>query len=503
METIYNPSFIKVALSCQPAEPNDGEIRDMIDDVIYQLYGDEGLRALVKPGDRVVIKPNIILCNQGAHGEKGRAVITDPRIVRYLSERIREIIGWGNGADLKVVDALFSDNPDPSDIHNKYGFHWARYNKVRDNTVSPEDICYDYNCDGYLDGTSRAKLVNLDALTPDERDIHVVRLADGRETKVAFPKFLRTREQAGGVGEFTDVFVGIPVMKNHVFIGATGSLKLHYGFRPLCACLGDTGRRGHDGFYIDWFNGRKRYIDVYKLEDYLVAQHIVRSYDLVVMDCLTANRNGPGGPTGTVSYGADLDETVDYICTNAIIASTDAVAVDSVETALCGYRADSVTLPKRAEDNGVGVCDPSGILLDGGMRFMCHKLRLVEKYGVDNRYPLSTSGNAVIDDVRAKYSVTCESYTKTPDENGLLHVTYRIHLNEKCNDPGIVRIDLLINGEIAQSKIGDTSLEGAFSFRYEEVNNMNHSYVVGVISTWDKAFNNVNSVTEFFVPPAD
>lgn len=271
----------------------------------------------------------------------------------------------------------------------------------------------------------------------------------------------------------------------------------------MCACLGDTGRRGHDGFFIDWHDGKKRYNDVYKLEDHLVAQHLVRSYDLVVMDCITANRNGPGSPTGTVSYGADLDEKVDYIFTNAIIASTDAVAVDSVETAFCGYRTDSVTLPKRAQDNGVGVCDPARILLDGGMRFLRHKLRLVEKYGMEGRYPLSTSGNAVIDDVGPRYFVICESYTKTPDEDGLLHVNYRIQPHNAGEDTGIVRIDLLINGEIALSRIGDTAMKGTFSFRYDEVNNMNHSYVAGVISTWDKSFNNVTSFTEFFMPPVN
>jgi len=495
-------SFSKVAFTCQTAEPNDAEIKDMIDEVIIQLFGDQGLRAIIKPGDHVAIKTNIVMCNVGARGEKGRAIITDPRVTQYVAEKVREIIGWGDGADLKVLDACFSPDPNPSAVSNKCGFHWARLNRVPDNTVSAEDICYDYNCDGYLDGLSRAKLVNLDAIGEDERDLHIIRMADGREVKVAFPRFLRTREQAGGEGEFTDVFIGLPVFKNHWYVGVSGALKLHYGLRSLNGCKGDTGRRGHEGFYTFLKDGKLQLQNLGCLQNYLVAMHLVRTYDLVILDCLTANRNGPGSPSGAVSYSRDVDEKVDYITTHALMASCDVAAIDTVESSFAGYRVESVTLTKIAAENGLGNCDPARILMLASERFKFHKIRLAETYGPEGKYPLSDAGNPLIEkDVAPKYTVAVTDFTRKPEKNGLHHVNYAVIPNEPSVDPDICRVDLAIGGEIVQSYLGDNLLRGQFTFRYADYDTMNHAYIAGTVFAWDRGFNGVPSVCEFFIPP--
>lgn len=498
-----DPAFAQVAFTCQTAEPNDGEIRDMIDELLSQLFGSRGLRAVVKPGDHVVIKTNIVMCCQGARGEKGRAVITDPRITRYVAEKVREIIGWDGDADLKVVDACFSPDPNPSNPENRCGFHWARLNRAPDNTVSPEDICCDYDCDGYLDGPSRAQLVNLDAIGPEGRDLHTVRMADGREVKVAFPRFLRTREE-GGEGEFTDVLIGLPVFKNHWYVGVSGALKLHYGFRSLPACLGDTGRRGHEGFYTTWENGKLTPHHLDRLQNYLAAEHRIRTYDLVIMDCLTANRDGPGSPSGAVSYSRDIDEKVDYITTHSLLASRDAVAIDTVETAFAGYRPESVGLTKVAAENGVGICDPAHILMLAGERFKFQKLRLAEAYGAEGKYPLSASGNPVVEKgVGPKYTVTITDFTRRPDADGLLHVRYAVTPAVRGTNPDICRVDLVIAGEIVRSYLGGGLLENEFTFRYADYDTMHHAYLVGMVCAWDSSFNCVPSYSEFFIPPAE
>lgn len=502
METIYNPTFTRVALACQADEPNDQELYNMIDNVIFQLYGTEGLRSLVKPGDRVVIKTNIVCCWQGKRGEKGRGVITDPRIVRYLAEKIREIIGWDNGASLKVIDACFSSDPNPSDVNNSVSFHWARLNRVPDNHVWPEDVCYDCNADGILDGTSGAKLVNVDALGEDERDLHRITLANGRTIPVAFPRFLRRREEATDGGDYTDVLIGTPVFKNHGFIGCTGSLKLHYGLRSLMCCHGDTGRRGHNGMYSFSQNGTITPRGQQQLNDYLVAQHLVRSYDLVIMDCLTANRQGPCSPTGAVSITPDPDEAVDYIMTNAIMASIDPVAIDTVESTLGGYRYESIHVLRTAAENGVGVQDPTKIEVDGLMRLMIHRNRLIKAYSPEGRYPLSALGNPeLVTDPSAQYTVSLDYHTIKPDNDGLHHVKYTIHPKNPDTDPDIRRVDLVIFGTTVQSIVGDDILQGEFTFRHSDYDCFNGAYVVGLISAWDGMFNCVNSGTEFFIPP--
>lgn len=502
MKTICNPEFTRVALACQAEEPNDQELYDMIDNVIFQLYGADGLRGLIKEGDHVVIKTNVVCCWQGKRGEKGRAVITDPRIVRYLAEKIREIIGWDNGASLKVIDAVFSPDPNPSDFNNSVSFHWARLNRVPDNHVWPEDVTYDYNGDGILDGMSGAKLVNVDALGEDERDLHMVKLANGRTIPVAFPRFLRRKEEATDGGDYTDVFIGTPIFKNHGFIGCTGSIKLHYGLRAMDSIMGDTGRRGHSGMYSFTQNGTISPRGQQQLNDYLVAQHLVRSYDLVIMDCLTANRQGPCGPTGAVSMTPDPDEAVDYIITNAIMASTDPVAIDTVESTLGGYRYESINVLRTAAENGVGVQDPTKIEVDGLERLSIHRNRLIKAYGPEGRYPLSALGNPdIVTDPSAQYTVSMDYHTIEPDENGMHHVKYTIHPKNPDSKPDIRRVDLTVFGAAVQSIVGDDLMQGEFTFRHSDYDCFNGGYVVGVVSAWDGMFNCVNSGTEFFIPP--
>ena len=502
MSILHDPKFSHVALACQEEEPNDREIEMMIDDVIFQLYGPEGLRRLVKPGDHVVIKTNVVCCWQGKRGEKGRGVITDPRVTRYVAEKIREIIGWGNGSDLKVVDCVFSPSKNPSQFFNTVSFHWARLNRVPDNTVSPEDITYDYEGNGVLDGKSGAELVNLDGIDADGRDLHMVTLANGRTIPVAWPRFLRRKEEATDGGDYTDVFIGLPVFKNHGFMGCTGSLKLHYGMRDLRAHFGDTGRRGHSGMFSVSQNGTLTPESRELMCDYLAAQHKIRTYDLVIMDCLTANRAGPCSRNGAVSLTPDPNEAVDYILTNAIMGSTDPVAIDTVETAFGGYDAASIPMPRIAAENQIGVTNPEQILVDGLARLRYQRARVAEKYAPEGRYPLSTMGNAVpVEDYLPNYTVHMEHFTVKPDEDGLHHVKYVVQVPEGV-DPKLCRIDLVVAGQVRQSLTGeDMKLEGEFTFRHSDYDNLGGAYVVGYVAAWDRMFNCVLSDWEFYIPP--
>jgi len=502
MHAQHDPIFSKVGFVCQEAEPNDTELAQMIDNIINQIFGPEGLKALVRPGDHVVIKTNIVCCWQGSRGEKGRGVISDPRIVRYLAEKIRGIIGYSNGADLKVVDACFSPDENASNVNNPVSFHWARLNRVPDNCVWPEDVCYDCDADGYLDGTSHAKLVNLDAIRDDGRDMHLIRLDNGREIPVCFPKFLRRKEDAADGGDYTDVFIGVPVFKNHGFVGCTGSLKLHYGFRSLNAYGDDTGRRGHSGMYSVSKNGTFGPEGAQLLNEYITAQHLVRSYDFVLMDCLTANRNGPCSPTGAVSITPDPDEKVDYILTHALLASKDPVAVDTVESTLGGYRYESIALNATASHNDVGISNAADIEVDGLERLARHRQRLLKMYGPEGKYPLSTSGNPILaKNLGPQYSVTLDSFTVEPDENGMHHVKYHVTPFETASEADVRRVDLVVFGAIRQSIMGEGLLEGEFTFRHEDYDCFNGAYVVGYVAAWDGMFNCVLSSTEFFIPP--
>ena len=66
-------------------EPEDAELFRMIEDVIRQTLGKDGLATIVKKGDRVVIKVNFVGPNFGVSGEIGRGVNSDARIVRHVA----------------------------------------------------------------------------------------------------------------------------------------------------------------------------------------------------------------------------------------------------------------------------------------------------------------------------------------------------------------------------------------------------------------------------------
>ncbi|HEY1406555.1 MAG TPA: DUF362 domain-containing protein, partial [Spirochaetota bacterium] len=248
-----------VALSCMDHEPSDDDVRSMTDDALRQVLGAKGLTGLIKPGDRVVIKVNMVGPGHGLPAEKGLGIITDPRIVRYVAGKVREIIGFGGTADLKVIDALFYGGKNPSDPSERTSFHYARLERNGNGNVDDGDICYDLDADGYLDGSSRAQLVNLDSIDSADRFCTTVDEPVLGKTEVWLPKFLRTKEQAHGESEYCDLYIGMPVLKSHAFTGVTGALKLHYGLSP-----GVYTRTRHAGY--GWGTG-----DVRLLLDYLCA----------------------------------------------------------------------------------------------------------------------------------------------------------------------------------------------------------------------------------------
>lgn len=455
-----------VGFSCMTREPTDDEIPRLVDDAIAQVLGPRGLSEIIKRGDRVVIKVNIVGPSQGLPGEKGRGIISDPRVVRYVAGKVREIIGSGGSADLKVIDATFTPEKNPSDKNNPQSFYYARLQRSAGRSVEANDICYDYDADGVLDGGSEAELVNLDSVQMSDRFSTVIDEPIRGRSEVWLPKFLRTKEQARGEAEYCDVYIGIPVMKSHGFCGMTGALKLHWG-----SMLGLLEKQEHAGYGFG--TG-----DIRLFLDYICAMNRARAFDLVIMDALTGNRSGP---TNKV---ADFDAKTDFILVNAILCSRDSVAIDTVETLLGGYQLDSIPLLESAFRDGIGINKPAYIDLKGFDAFTNHKQWLREHYpgcGAGS-YPLENGwGNAKIqDDFNAPVdvTVTCE----------MADTGYVFEYTASEPDPCIhrlARIDLLVNGAVVQ-RIFDNLKGGRATINLEEHRNQK---VRCRIAAWDMALN--------------
>jgi uncharacterized protein (DUF362 family) len=423
--------------------------------VIRQLLGQEGLAALIGPGDRVTIKPNMVGPKDGARD--GYGIITDARVLQHVANLVRSIIGPEGHlgtASLRIIEGNFSKTPvtqDPGDWNG--GFYWARLERTGDNSISAGDVCYDGNHDGLLDGGSDAVLVNLDALNfLEDRFETVVNEPSLGQTSVWLPKLLRTREQAVAAGEpeeYTDFFIGIPCFKNHRGEGITGGLKGHYGLRWIYQYGSrDAGRNSHSGTNYQYNGpGNLRPVDEQYMDEYISAMHQARPYDFIILDALVANRRGPLVDSSTGQ--------TDCFESHALLAAFDAVALDTVESLLAGYDPGSIPMIHRAALDGVGCDEPAYIRVAGLNAFTQHRNWLYDHYNPDRlpvtidapygRYPFVDGwGNArLMDDFDAPANVVCGAPVHLGD--GRYRFAYET-AESKATDSGLARIDLVVDG---------------------------------------------------------
>jgi len=505
-----NNGLSYVGFARQTAEPSDREVCDMIDDVIFQTLGIEGLGKLIKPGDRVVLKVNLVGPYVGARGDKGRGIITDPRVVRHVAQLVRDIIGYENGANLKVSDAVMYVDPNPSLKHEKSSFYWAKLGRTGDNAVNEGDICYDFDADGILDGGSQAELINLDGIGPEGRQLFEIPMADGRIEKVSFPKFMRTRAQAArsdSPDAYCDVLIGLPIFKSHAFTGITGALKLHYGIRSKYGMQGDPGRFGHSGMYYDETGNH----NAHKLVDHLCAMHLVRSYDYCIMDCLTANRKGPRSPVSGLAYLPTMEEKTDYIITSAMMASLDPVALDTAEASLAGYEQSSIPILKTAAGHGLGQCDPAWIQIYGDMTFSLHRQLLwsIHNDGGQHRYPLEDGwgGARALNRMDVEYGYAVDASTPRRISDHIYDIAYRIIGTRESGYRPIVRVELAINGAAIAFKTGEVLDQGVFTLdlnqHLDECATLLHTDLTYNIFAWDDTFNCFPSMERFILQESD
>jgi len=498
--------LVRVGFAWQPADPSDQEVCDMVDKAIFHTLGVKGLRQIIRPGNRVVLKVNMVGPSFGARGEKGRSIITDPRVTRHVAARVREIIGFGGRSSLKVIDGLMYREPEPSLKHEKGSFYWGRLERTGDNSVDPGDITYDLEAKGILDGGSEAELINLDSILAEDRQLFDVEMANGNIIKVSFPKFLRTQAQAQSTDsphEYTDVLIGLPILKSHGIQGMTGAIKLHYGIRNKWGMPGDPGRFGHSGMVIDdtGIHHKER------LTDYICAQHKVRSYDFCIMDCITANRIGPLLPDSGVSYQPFLDTPADYIISGAMMASLDPVALDVAGTALAGYEQDSIPTLAAAGREGLGQHNPALIKIAGNRTFSMHRLFLWHKYnqeGLRSRYPLldGHGGARAMQTVEPGYAI----YASMPKKTGenVYRIDFSVNRTYKISCRRIVRVDLIISDDwVVEFHIGRNLANGYFTLdlnNYPELLGTDIGYNV---LAWDDSFNCIASAERFITQVFD
>lgn len=132
-----------------------------------------------------------------------------------------------------------------------------------------------------------------------------------------------------------DVFIDIPISKDHTGTGFTGNLKNFMG-----ACPYSTNRFFHHGS-----NAKGAYDDVGFLSQCIADVNLVRKPDLCVVDATEfVTTNGPFGP-GKLKK---LDK---------VVAGTDRVAVDTYCCRFLGLEGSKVAMIQKAFEHGLGEID--------------------------------------------------------------------------------------------------------------------------------------------------
>lgn len=273
-----------------------------------------GLESIISPGDTVLLKPNLVW---GAAPDEGHT--TDPRVVRALVRMARE----AGAAEVIIAEgsALYRDG------HNARGA-----------TVEAFRLCgYDAN-GNMIDDATGAPLIDLNnAGGLDQHDPNLV-------TQVQVTNGLIWSEYwlPRAVME-ADVVIGVPVLKNHTHAGVTLALKGQIGIAPS------------DIYHSPGLQMYKMALGhgPADLGRHIVDLNLARPLDFAVIDGLRGVTNGPTG--GTL---ADPPMRL-------IIASRDAVAVDTVGALVMGYDPASIPYLGWAAGAGLGTADVAQITVVG------------------------------------------------------------------------------------------------------------------------------------------
>lgn len=241
--------------------------------MIHSLLEDSAVLDFLKPDDTVFIKPNLVVSRPNWHG-----VDTDPRVVEALVVELKErgvhciTVGDGSGGGQSASLAL--------------------------------DYC------GYREMAKRYGLKLLD-------------LEQGQFDKIKVPVNgpFKTLEIARPVIE-SDFFINVPIMKAHMQVLITCSLKNLKGTMPR-----HMKRRFHGT----------------DLNKAIAQLNSVLAPDLTVVDGLQGDLNFETGHTPV-----QMDR---------ILLGTNSVEIDSVVADMLGYEPRDIRYIAHSADAGLGTCD--------------------------------------------------------------------------------------------------------------------------------------------------
>jgi len=408
-----------------------------------------GLEGIVKAGDVVVLKPNVIVTYYGWGGgsripELANGVCTDRRVIQAVAEIVREIVGPYNAATGRGKIMVIEGSGSGSTAANFTNLGYTLQNFVHvDEIIALEN-----------EGTWVWPASTPSGTIPTAA-------ASTHNTQVTLPKPFYT----GAAGTTTylryykndgkywvnkkmlqaDALICIPVVKSHWNAVVTGSIK-NIG-------IGATPPRiyGIDANTV----GRNNMVNHEKtdLMDWIADYFSVLPADFVVMEGLQGLQHGPLPNVNSASALATEQKNL-----RCMLASRDALAIDTVMSNIIGWDYTKVrylaNLAARGEvyaRGQIGKANPRMIPLRGNPR------------------NIVVLGNVKVDDVRGDYEsggygnpanvggakISAANRTRpTVTINSAVFSGSDLNLELTLSTGGnnnVVKIDVYIDGEYAES----------------------------------------------------
>ncbi len=286
------------------------EIKQMVSEAVA---GVGGIGSVVKDGDTVVLKPNLVYSM--GYAAEANGVTTDWRVTKAVAELVRSVNPSGK------VYIMEGSAIDTSMLFNSLKYTSANIPEVDGILAIEKDS-----------GAWQDK--NSAGLT-------LVNMPDG---------LLHTQYYFNRKYKEADVVISIPTLKTHYNAGITGGIKnLAIGTVP-------GNIYGKSETQPDRNNAVDHYSD--DLHKWIRDYYKCRPADLVIMDGLQGLQNGPI-PSNTT------DLTKDQMNMRLILAGKDAVAVDSIESLVVGYDPESIGYLRYLNTDKLGNIDPTCINIVG------------------------------------------------------------------------------------------------------------------------------------------
>lgn len=316
------------------ASLNSTLTQSQIEDMVNKALDLQGAASkILKPGIKVLIKPNIVGAVADRIGEN-----TDTRVVKAVVKYVHEKCG-GN-CTIKIGEG----SPRPMPYETKYSGGSASWTKLWDKTGYPEVI-------DELKGLGiNVDTVNLNGGSTIDplQNLREMSVPNGGYAKPQKGKYYIHKDIVEA-----DVYITVPVLKVHnpgVTVGLKNQIGIaagnRYGFNKVKGVNADGNvnkLRHNSDVPRDW------------TDEEIVDLSLLAGIDLVVVDatlCLEKQK----------SYSSSMANQVRM---NAIVVGNDPVAVDNVCARMAGFNPDDVDHINLAELAGMGTNNPDLINIVG------------------------------------------------------------------------------------------------------------------------------------------